>query len=52
MKREEDHTVTAHSGAMLRKEGVCPATRQGWGREVVLWGEQAIVSSIGGYLTP
>ncbi len=36
MKREEDHTVMAHGGAMLRKEGGCPAARQGWGREVVL----------------
>ena len=52
MKREEDHTVTAHGEAMLREEGVCLAARHGWGREVVLWGEQAIVSRIGGYLTP
>ncbi|MDM5114521.1 hypothetical protein [Aeromonas salmonicida] len=49
MKREEDHTVTAHGGAMLREEW---QPDRADGREVVLWGEQAIVSSIGGYLTP
>lgn len=29
MKREEDHTVTAHGGAMLREEGICLAARLG-----------------------
>ncbi|EQB2597885.1 hypothetical protein ACYHQE_001476 [Aeromonas salmonicida] len=29
MKREEDHTVTAHGGAMLRKEGELPGSQTG-----------------------
>lgn len=36
MKREEDHTVAAHGGAMLRKEGELPGSQTGLGGEAVL----------------